>query len=493
MAGFEILDETEPLNPGRYLLNHMYSGMTIYWSGGNGGIAGTDSIVRNNNSQNLKNRATATGGFAGGIANAAQDIYAVAFWGSGNTAHTAYSTVINGKVNSASGNSSIILNGSGNTIRSHYSFIGNGVSNSIGGLSVHSTILGGYLNAVSGYSPTSVIIGGSGNTICSDPSDLTQISPSSVIIGGGNNTIVSTGAYMPIASAIIGGLYNKVSSNYSVAMGLSNIVENFSSVAMGGNISIDSSLTNTFVCSLGGTFSISPSPSPTNRTISLLGDLGEGYAEGGFITGPADIAEMFQFADGNPNNEDRRGLFVSITSGGTIEIGNKNIVGAVSSNPGYVGDAAEMKWAGIYVKDELGSKLFETYKMFTWKNNNNTFKVFQSQDNINYIEYPSPVYPLGVIYYGTAIPNDAKISEFKAFKINPDFNPNQEYEPRSKRKEWVPVGLLGKINVRTAENITGTHVDVDANGMAINGTKYAVIKHIEAYESPFGLVQVFIK
>ena len=39
---------------------------------------------------------------------------------------------------------------------------------------------------------------------------------------------------------------------------------------------------------------------------------------------------MFQYADGNLNEEDRRGFFVSITSGGTVQIGNKNIIGIVS-------------------------------------------------------------------------------------------------------------------------------------------------------------------
>jgi len=483
VAGFEILDETEPLNPGRFLLNQMYSGMTIYWSGG----TGTDSLIRNRNTQTLKNTSNSTGSWAGGISNAATNTYAVTLWGSGNTAQTAYSTVIQGKINTVSGDSSLILNGSGNSINSHFSIIGNGISNTIQGGSPHSTILGGYFNVISGNSPSTSIIGGSGNTIYGDQTTIPAWG--SNIIGGEINTIVGTvGLYSAVAATAIGGQGNKVRADYSLSMGVSNTNTKFASVSMGGGGRL---ISNPYTLSIAG--SIGSSASSVNNTISLHGNTGEGYAEGGFSTGPADIAEMFQFADGNPNSEDRRGFFVSILSADTIEIGNKNIIGVVSANPGYIGDSAELKWSGIYVKDEFGGRLKEKYKTLIWTDNGVRKKVFQSNDNINYTEYPNPSSPLGIIYSGNAIPNNTLINEIETFKINPEFNPKQEYQPRSKRKEWAPIGLLGKIVVRTAEEINSTHVDADENGMAINGTKYIVIQKIEPYQKPYGLVQIFIK
>jgi len=485
MAGFEILDELEPLNPGRLLLNHMYSAMTIYWSGN----TGTDSLIRNNNTQNLKNRAGGSDAFAGGVSNEGASTFSFALWGSGNTAHTAYSTVLHGKINSASGHSSSILNGSGNTIRAHYSIIGNGVSNRIDARSVHGVILSGYWNRISGTSYCSVIIGGSGNTIYGEPASLP--SHFSSIIGGTKNTIGGIpGPYYPIAATILGGAYNKVETNFGVATGFANITSMPYGVTMGSNGIL---VSNPFTLSIAGTASPFPNPNSTNNSLSFHGDLGEGYAEGGFITGPADIAEMFRFEDNNPNSEDRRGLFVSLTSGGTIKVGNENIIGIVSANPGYVGDSADLKWAGIYIKDELGGRLKETFTIFSWIQGNKKFKVFQSTDGTKYKEYPSPSFPEGVIYENIEIPENATIQEFTTYKINPNFNPQQEYEPRSKRKEWVPVGLLGKIHVRTAEPIIGTHVDVDENGMAINGTTYAIIKHIEPFKEPYGIVQIFMK
>ncbi|WP_078430407.1 peptidase G2 autoproteolytic cleavage domain-containing protein [Alkalihalobacterium alkalinitrilicum] len=32
--------------------------------------------------------------------------------------------------------------------------------------------------------------------------------------------------------------------------------------------------------------------------------------------------------------------------------------------------------------------------------------------------------------------------------LNPEWNPKEEYIPRMKRPEWVPVGLLGKLLIR---------------------------------------------
>jgi len=482
MSGFELIDGYDTLNLGRIALNNMYSGMTIYWSGS----TGTDSLIRNNNNQNLKNRATGSSSLAGGIANAATATFSMALWGSGNTASTAYSTVINGRKNTITSSGlngmSSILGGSGNTIVGDFSFISNGVSNSISN-SNHSAIIGGYANRLVGDSNFMTIIGGSGNTISGSGGVAGK---NAVILGGYANFI---GSGNPIGAVILGGNSNIVSGDYGVVLGgIGNTARALGSVAMGGG----AYASQLFTLSIGGVNTTVSAAA--NNTISLFGQTGIGHAEGGFFTGPADIAEMFQFSDNNPNDEDRRGLFVSVTSGGTIEIGNKNIIGIVSANPGYVGDSAELKWSGVYLKDKFGSKIFDKYKMYSWSNRKKqNFRVFQNEDGTQFKEYPNPSNPKGIIYDGDSIPPNAKVEDLEVQKINPQYNPDSEYVPRSKRKEWAPIGLLGKINVRTAEEITGTHVDANENGMAINGTKYPILKKVKSFSVPYGIVQIFLR
>jgi hypothetical protein len=65
--------------------------------------------------------------------------------------------------------------------------------------------------------------------------------------------------------------------------------------------------------------------------------------------------------------------------------------------------------------------------------------------------------------------------------------------PRKERQEWSPIGLLGKLHVRTSEQITGPKISVDSNGMAINGTDYHVLKSIKDYDGNYGIVQVLFR
>ena len=77
--------------------------------------------------------------------------------------------------------------------------------------------------------------------------------------------------------------------------------------------------------------------------------------------------------------------------------------------------------------------------------------------------------------------------------LNPNFDKDQEYLSREERKEWSPIGLLGKLHVRTSEQITGNNVSFDINGEAINGTDYHVLKSIKDYDGDYGIVQILFK
>lgn len=144
----------------------------------------------------------------------------------------------------------------------------------------------------------------------------------------------------------------------------------------------------------------------------LRGD-GEAFADGAWTGGGADYAEYFEWADGNPDNEDRRGLSV-VFVGDKIRKAETSDQpdGVVSAAPSVVGNSAWNRWHEKYLKDDFGSYVMESYEV--------------EDEN------------------GQAV-------QLQRRKMNPLFDASAEYVPRSERKEWSPVGLLGRMRVKSGQ------------------------------------------
>ena len=153
----------------------------------------------------------------------------------------------------------------------------------------------------------------------------------------------------------------------------------------------------------------------TDREFDLIGD-GNGKCDGAWTGGGADYAEYFEWEDGNINNEDRRGMSVSLIDN-KIKIAEQGeaIIGVISGNPSIVGDAAWNKWSGKYLKDDFGSYILD-------EEGNRT--------------------------------------------LNPNYNPDEEYITREQRPEWSVVGLMGKLRIRKGQKTMPTWIkmrDVSEN------------------------------
>ncbi len=135
----------------------------------------------------------------------------------------------------------------------------------------------------------------------------------------------------------------------------------------------------------------------------------------------ADYAELFEWADGNEENEDRRGYFVTI-DGKKIKKASSGdyIVGIISGNPSVIGNT-DMEWYGQFMRDEFGTFIKESYK--------ETLKepCIDEDGNDEEIEHEVDV-------------------EF--YKVNPDYDPDAPYTFRLDRPEWDAVGMLGVLPVR---------------------------------------------
>lgn len=125
----------------------------------------------------------------------------------------------------------------------------------------------------------------------------------------------------------------------------------------------------------------------------------------------ADYAEFFEWEDGNPNDLPRVGRTVSLV-GNKIKVADEGetVIGVVSARPTVVGDAAELRWCERYLRDDFGRFELETYLALD--------------------------------------PQTGATVSLKRRIQNPAFDPNQPYTPRSRRKEWAAVGLMGKLRVR---------------------------------------------
>ena len=124
----------------------------------------------------------------------------------------------------------------------------------------------------------------------------------------------------------------------------------------------------------------------------------------------ADMAEFREWLDGNPDNEDRRGYFVTM-DGMNIKIAEPGdyICGIISANPSLIGNNDEA-WMGRYVFDEFGAFVYEDYE--------------------------------------ETDPETGETHTYTHYKLNPDYDPTRTYEFRADRPEWDYVGLCGVINTR---------------------------------------------
>lgn len=168
---------------------------------------------------------------------------------------------------------------------------------------------------------------------------------------------------------------------------------------------------------------------------------GNGRFDGGADISAADYAEYFEWQDGNPNNEDRRGHSVVLNSDGTIRIATASdpvddLIGIVSVEAAVVGDSAWAAWTGKHERDRFGQTVYEDYDLLCWGPYDEQSKSYKTQTTRQ-----------AMIDAGREdeIPEDAITVTKRRKKLAADYDPDREYIPRKDRQEWVAIGLMGKL------------------------------------------------
>lgn len=218
--------------------------------------------------------------------------------------------------------------------------------------------------------------------------------------------------------------YAHVEGSHSIASGYTAHAQNYSTIAQGycqtsiGKFNVAQGITNGFA-STDNAFIIGNGSNNNTRSNAFRVTWGGiTYSRGAYNTSGADYAEMFEWLDLNPNNEDRVGYFVTL-EGEKIRKANskdKYILGIVSSNPSIIGNNP-IAWKDMYEVDEWGRPITEVIEETSGR--------FISETE-----------------------EDEEIVKIETFKINKKWDNTLEYVSRDLRQEWGSVGLLGQLLVR---------------------------------------------
>lgn len=160
----------------------------------------------------------------------------------------------------------------------------------------------------------------------------------------------------------------------------------------------------------------------------------------GSITGSgADYTEFWEMEDGNLNNEDLRGFFVTVNENNKILKANEGdyILGVISSTPVIIGNEYPNEWKNKYLKDVYGNHI--------------------------------------------TVENEVDGVKTTEFVINPEYDPDREYVNRSNRKEWQIVGLIGQLIANDdGTSKPGSFCKVKDGGIATSSDSgYRVLERID--------------
>ena len=256
------------------------------------------------------------------------------------------------------------------------------------------------------------------------------------VIDGGNNVagIGTTGSTVRFYIA------NANASNTSF------LVQNTAS----DNSSVNADITAVRAANSAYSFYRYNSGNGSDVEFNFRGD-GEGFVDGSFSGGGADYAEYFEWKDGNSSDEDRIGYAVILDGTQIVKATDSDdaskIIGVISGNPAVVGDSAWNKWQEKHVKDDWNRYTYEDYTQTEWKD---------EDDKI--VTYQTDLIPSDVTVPDNAVvtSKDQNNDNLQRRVVNSNWDSTITYVPRSDRKEWDTVGLIGKLRLRKGQP-TGTN------------------------------------
>lgn len=310
---------------------------------------------------------TITGGdynHAEGYKNTLQGCNKTHVTGGENTAQGVTGGIIGGENNTVTGSTYCVVGGYGNTLTP--------LGSTGGGILVSMTsAVRGFFNSVFGQNHD--IVG-----------DTNNISGVHNVIRGHQNNVSGTGNTVTGNSNVVGGAGNTVTASSTCVVGDQHNVTQSDCLVCGSDADTSTLSSGASVCLLVG--------GGGNGNVFYVRATGDAYGRSFNLTG-ADYAELFEWLDGNADNEDRRGYLVSLDGDKIIPAHGDDIFGIISANPSIIGNNP-LEWHGKYKKDVFGSPILD---------------------------------------------------ENGEMILSDEYDPEKQYIPRDQRPEWSPLGLVGRL------------------------------------------------
>ena len=186
----------------------------------------------------------------------------------------------------------------------------------------------------------------------------------------------------------------------------------------------------------------------------LYGD-GTSNADGAWSSSGVDYAEYFEWADGNPDNEDRVGKSVSLVEEKIkIAESGETAIGIVSGRPSFTAGNAGLRWNQKYQKDEFDRYIMEDYVVVYWEEDDfeELYNVMEkgvliAKKTVKKKKTIKHSYATEDVPDGLTVPDRATRTTQQRRKPNPSFDADLVYVPRIERKEWSAVGVVGKLGM----------------------------------------------
>lgn len=245
-------------------------------------------------------------------------------------------------------------------------------------------------------------------------------------------------------NAIASGQFAHAEGGYTTASGSSSHAEGYKTTALNyqhaqGHFNNTNTATanETSGTSSGTAFVIGNGTASSASNAFRITGKGVIYATNATVQTGADYAEYFEWSDGNPNEEDRVGYFVTFDEDNPekIRIASKDdyILGIVSGMPNIIGNGDEC-WKQRYILDDFGRYIEETFE----------YEVEVAEVVEKEVEDEETGETK--IVEEVVIHKETKIGT--KWKENPEYDPTKPYIPRDERAEWSTIGMLGVLSVR---------------------------------------------
>jgi Peptidase_G2, IMC autoproteolytic cleavage domain len=187
------------------------------------------------------------------------------------------------------------------------------------------------------------------------------------------------------------------------------------------------------------------------------------------MTAQAGYAEMFEWADGNPDNEDRAGLTVVIAHEDKIRAAMPGetpigVIGGDNTSVAAISNASPTEWHNKHKRDAANRLLWESQVMVEWVDNG--YRHWYEADRL---PEGVTVPPNATYYYelnGNPLMREILTEEF-TWKDQP------QYLPRWERREWAIVVLLGRAIIREGQPCKNSWIRLKTTPGELGGSAMA--------------------